>query len=182
MTSSNWNISQVTGPLWGEFTGHRWIPFTKASDALMFSLIFAWTNGWANHREAGDFRRHHAHYDVTVMEHFVNITTVILLMESHKIFCVLLHSTTAHQTDRWIKGLVVWYLIMCVQIDICYVITNQAGPIFYLWVRIASSSFSNSRGRLCVIHEPVSGAGGIHIILCLRAPYTGITTRGTRDW
>ena len=33
MTSSNGNIFRVTGPLCGEFTGHRWIPRTKASDA-----------------------------------------------------------------------------------------------------------------------------------------------------
>ena len=35
--------------------------------ALMFSLICARINGWANTREAGDLRRHRAHYDVTVM-------------------------------------------------------------------------------------------------------------------
>ena len=35
--------------------------------ALMFTLISAWINGWVNNREAGDSRRHHAHYDVTVM-------------------------------------------------------------------------------------------------------------------
>ena len=34
---------------------------------LMFSLICAWINDWINHRGAGDLRRHHAHYDVTVM-------------------------------------------------------------------------------------------------------------------
>ena len=34
--------------------------------ALMFSLIFAWTNGWVNNGDAGDLRRHRAHYDVTV--------------------------------------------------------------------------------------------------------------------
>ena len=33
MTSSNGNIIRVTGHLCGEFTGHRWIPRTKASDA-----------------------------------------------------------------------------------------------------------------------------------------------------
>ena len=39
MTSSNGNIFRVTGPLSGEFTGHRWIPHTKASDAeLWWSL------------------------------------------------------------------------------------------------------------------------------------------------
>ena len=35
--------------------------------ALMFSLICAWINGWVNNGEAGDLRRHWAHYDVTVM-------------------------------------------------------------------------------------------------------------------
>ena len=35
--------------------------------ALMFSLICVWTNGWANNRDAGDLRRHRAHYDVLVM-------------------------------------------------------------------------------------------------------------------
>ena len=35
--------------------------------ALMFSLIYAWINGWVNNGEAGDLRRHRAHYDVTVM-------------------------------------------------------------------------------------------------------------------
>ena len=33
MTSSNGNIFRVTGPLCGEFTGDRWIPRTKTSDA-----------------------------------------------------------------------------------------------------------------------------------------------------
>ena len=34
--------------------------------ALKFSLICAWTNGWVNNRDAGDFLRHRDHYDVTV--------------------------------------------------------------------------------------------------------------------
>ena len=36
--------------------------------ALMFSLIYAWIRGCVNNREAGDLRRHHALYDVTVMD------------------------------------------------------------------------------------------------------------------
>ena len=40
-------------------------------EALMFSLMWAWTNGWANNRDAGGLRRHLAHYDVTVMLHQV---------------------------------------------------------------------------------------------------------------
>ena len=69
MTSSNGNIFRVTGHLCGEFTGHRWIPRTKASDAELwfFSLICACINGWVINRKAGDSRRHHTHYEVTVM-------------------------------------------------------------------------------------------------------------------
>ena len=36
MTSSNGNIFRVTGLLCGEFTGHRWIPRTKACDAELW--------------------------------------------------------------------------------------------------------------------------------------------------
>ena len=68
MMSSNGNIFRVTGSFWGESTGHRWIPLTKASDAeLRCFFICAWTNGWANNRDAGDLGRLRAHYDVTVM-------------------------------------------------------------------------------------------------------------------
>ena len=48
--------SPVDSPYKGQWSG-----------ALMFSLICAWTNSWANKRDAGDLRRHRAHYDVTVM-------------------------------------------------------------------------------------------------------------------
>ena len=68
--SSNGNIFRVTGPLCGESTGHRWIPLTKAMQwcgALMFSLICTWTNSWVNNGDAGDWRRHRAHYDVIAM-------------------------------------------------------------------------------------------------------------------
>ena len=39
MTSSNGNIFRVTGPLCGEFTGHRWIPLTKASDVELWCFF-----------------------------------------------------------------------------------------------------------------------------------------------
>ena len=45
-----------------------WIPHKgQRHRALMISLICAWTNGSVNNRDAGDLRRHGAHYDVTVM-------------------------------------------------------------------------------------------------------------------
>ena len=53
-----WGIHQspVNSPHKGQWRG-----------ALMFSLIFVWTNGWENNRDAGDLRCHCTHYDVTVM-------------------------------------------------------------------------------------------------------------------
>ena len=40
MTSSNGNIFRVTGPLCGEFTGHRWIPHPNASDAELWCFLW----------------------------------------------------------------------------------------------------------------------------------------------
>ena len=40
MTSSNGNIFRVTGPLCGEFTGDRWLPRTKASDAELWCFLW----------------------------------------------------------------------------------------------------------------------------------------------
>ena len=53
-----WGIHQspVNSPHKGQWRG-----------ALMFSLISVWMNGWVNTREAGDYRRHRAHFDVGVM-------------------------------------------------------------------------------------------------------------------
>ena len=69
ITSSNGNIFRVTGPLWEEFTGHRWIPLIKASDAELWCFL------WSPHEQTIEqtikmpmiLNRHHAHYDVTVM-------------------------------------------------------------------------------------------------------------------
>ena len=67
MTSSNGNIFRVTGHLCGKFTGPRWIPRPKASDAKLSCFLWSWINRWVNNREVGDLRRYGAHYDVIVM-------------------------------------------------------------------------------------------------------------------
>ena len=67
MTSSNGNMFRVTGfcagnsPVTSEFPSHR--PVTRSFDVFFDT----WTNGWVNNQDAGDLRRHRAHYDVTVM-------------------------------------------------------------------------------------------------------------------
>ena len=69
MTSSNGKFFHVTGPLCGEFTGHRLNSPLKGQrrGALVYSLNCARTNGWENNREAGDLRHDRAHPDVNVM-------------------------------------------------------------------------------------------------------------------
>ena len=44
MTSSNWNIFRVPGPLCGEITGHQWILLTKANDAELWCFLWSALN------------------------------------------------------------------------------------------------------------------------------------------
>ena len=68
MTSSDGNIFHVTGPLWGESTGHRWIPLTKASDTGLWCLFdLRLKKRLSKIRDADGLRRNRAHYDVIVM-------------------------------------------------------------------------------------------------------------------
>ena len=69
MTSSNGNIFRITGHLCGEFTGPRVNSPHKGQwrGDLMYSLICVRISGGINNSEAGDLRRHRAHYDVSVM-------------------------------------------------------------------------------------------------------------------
>ena len=41
LTSSNGNIFRFTGPWCGEFTNHRWIPLTKASDVELWCFLWS---------------------------------------------------------------------------------------------------------------------------------------------
>ena len=68
-----WKHFRVNGPLCREFTGHRWVPLTKASDAELWCFLWyvPWINGLVNNREAGNLRAHRAHYDVIVMLRYV---------------------------------------------------------------------------------------------------------------
>ena len=50
--------------------------------ALMFPLICDWINSWVNNCEAGDLRRHRAHYDVTAMHFADDIFTCIFFNEN----------------------------------------------------------------------------------------------------
>ena len=89
-------IMNVTlGELWKHFP--RYWPFVRGihrspvnsphkgqwRGALMFSLICARINGWVNNGEAGDLRRHRAHYDVGVMVYCVPLVMTLLTGTPH---------------------------------------------------------------------------------------------------
>ena len=67
--------------------------------ALMFSLIWAWTNSWANNGDAGDLRHHRAHYDVIVM---------ITLFVWRILFAPESNMDIQYAEDRWYLHIIVW--------------------------------------------------------------------------
>ena len=89
MTSSNGNIFRVTGLFCGEFTGHRCIPNTKASDAELWCMICAWTNSWANNADVGDLKRHRAHYDVIESLEFITCMYLYVYLFVEYVFKVI---------------------------------------------------------------------------------------------
>ena len=66
MTSSNGNIFRVTGHLCGEFTGPRWIPRTKASDAELWCFLWSASESTVE-QTIVRLLIWDAHYDVTVV-------------------------------------------------------------------------------------------------------------------
>ena len=71
-------ICAGNSPVTGKFHVHK----CQWRGAFMFSLIYAWINGWVNYREAGDLRRHRAHYDVFVMGYVALAFNWYLIMKS----------------------------------------------------------------------------------------------------
>ena len=79
--------------------GHRWIPLRgQWRWALMFSLIWAWTNCWANNGDTGDLRRHGAQYDVTVVIPWrISAGTLSTILNNTTALC---NSLTEHKQLR----------------------------------------------------------------------------------
>ena len=123
MTSSNGNIFRVIEPLCGEFTGHRWIPLTKASDAELW--WFLWSKDWVNNREAGDLRRHRVHYDVILMS--------FLLSYWHRQNCTNRSPGEANAKCLWHS----WRL-------------KSSAKLHYLFQHLVASSKYNKAGRVGV--------------------------------
>ena len=104
MTSSNGNI----------YFRSYW-PFVRGGGgggihrSPVFSLICAWRNGWANNRNASDFIRHGAHYDVTVIVPWIVLDITLFYTYAHThIICpcnkihhyILTHEITKFTTNH----------------------------------------------------------------------------------
>ena len=101
ITSSNGNIFRVTGHLCGELTGHK----GQWRGALMFSLICDWINGWVNHCEAGDLRRHRTYFDVTVMQNHSTVINSTIINRNSKsyLLCDKLGLLKHDKIMKWIS-------------------------------------------------------------------------------
>ena len=142
MPPSNGNIFHVTDPSCVEFTGHRWISLTKA-ELSMFSLVCAWINSWVNNREACDFRRHRAYYDVIVME------CDSLCME----FTCMIHSGLQSHTVLIIWSPATWYIPKktehCFLANYHYIKWRVKGwnPVIWLWMKSIWFSLGHDGGN-----------------------------------
>ena len=89
---TGWKIDDLN-PIWVRLLGRSqlWNP----SDLPCFPIC-AWINAWVNNREAGDLRRHRAHYDVTVV-----IYHIVIVMKTLGYFKI-------NDNERWR-----WWNIHC---------------------------------------------------------------------
>ena len=74
---------------------------------LIFSLMYARIHGWVNNREAGDLRRHLAHYDVIVMiikNYQVQRVNLVLLVLRHEYYNMWLPWLYISQREQAISG------------------------------------------------------------------------------
>ena len=88
-------------------------------EALMFSLICTWINGWVNSQNASDLWHHHAHYDVTVMWYCEDLVCVSWDMR-------YVPSTLQLTCDGKINQCGLWL--------ICWLCSQTRGPVIELWI------------------------------------------------
>ena len=80
--------------------------------ALKFSLICTRINGWVNDREAGDLRRHPAHYDVTVISKLLANVACLVGFYKISLSCPgILYNTWTNACSRSCDSLCFFYAV-----------------------------------------------------------------------
>ena len=130
MTLSNGSIFRVTGPLCGGI--HRSPVNSRHKGqwrgALIFSLIWAPINGWVNNGVTGNFRRHRAHYDVTVIicSNVSWVRPLCLRRVSRNIYMYIGCDFVACEWRDWYTNVLffIWKCLLCIQSLICILIQS----------------------------------------------------------
>ena len=139
MTSSNGNFSALltfcagNSPVTGEF---------PARGALVFSLIYVWTNGWVNNRCTGDLRRLRVHYDVAVMD--ITSRAPYLVMDLD----VKLTNKPMNIIWNSVFYFLRFYHIWTYQIDISYYLSNGTPSIHPTALECRTTLDSRVRGTV----------------------------------
>ena len=102
--------------------------------ALVFPLISAWINDWANNREASDLRRPMGHYNVSVMWAFAS--TLHLFHDAQQCMAY---------TD-WAK---------CISLRL--MLTQTPEPIFCILLKVNSGCAQPITGQVISVTWPVIG-------------------------
>ena len=104
-------ICAANSPVPGEFRAQR--PVTRSFDAF-FDLRL---NRWVNDGEAGEFRRHRAHYDVIVMIRWVWAKSgydIIIILFGHKLaYRVVTHALISIWLYLWRGIYMLWMFYYC---------------------------------------------------------------------
>ena len=137
MTISNGNIFHVTGLLCGEFTGHLWIPHTRASDVELwfFYLICLyqqlnkqWRRRWLETQLRPLWRHCNASkYSTHVLFHYHGST-----WQSHKVIKKVQASGLCFQCSGW----------QC-KSQALKAINPIYTPAFFAWQHIAAAKMLN---------------------------------------
>ena len=108
ITMMTWhgNTVCITGHLWGESTGHRWISLRNGQQCrtlIFVSLLLTWPSWWANSWDASDLRFHAAH----VMSR--SLTCAVSMTPSTDLATSLAESISCSWQDGlWIVGETTW--------------------------------------------------------------------------
>ena len=93
LPSTTWCRKLETGTRYWPFVrGIHWSPINSPHKghwrgALMFSFVCDWISVWVNIRKAGNLRRNHAHYDVTLMNSCLHSSNVQIITCAGEIYC-----------------------------------------------------------------------------------------------
>ena len=72
----------------------------------LFSLIWAWINGWVNNRDAGDWRRHGAHHVMHLLDIGAIICLRVITSKCFDLACLVQYTNEGRHEEGFVRE---WY-------------------------------------------------------------------------